>query len=330
MQSFWSTLPRPFIALAPMADVTDPAYRALIAERGKPDVMWTEFVSADGLYHTREKKKKDGSTLYGSDAENPLVRDLSFTEAERPLVAQFFSSQPEMMEYAARYALMQGFDGVDINMGCPDASIEKQGAGAAHMKNPTHAREVIAAALRGVAGRIPVSVKTRIGYNKIDYETWLPHLLDSGIAALSLHMRTRKEMSKVQAHWELGAEIASFCRGVNREVVLIGNGDIASIVEAREKALHYGFDGMMLGRAMFGNPWVSLGRAPEDLSKEERLETVLALARRFDTLRPRKHFAILKKHFKAFVSGFEGAAELRGRLMETNTLEELETVLASE
>ncbi|MCI0597749.1 tRNA-dihydrouridine synthase [Candidatus Parcubacteria bacterium] len=320
MKSFWDTLPKPFFVLAPLADVTDPAYRALIAECGKPDVTYTEFVSADGLFHMREKKGIP-------DEENPLVRDLQYTEGERPILAQFFTSNPETMEYAARYALLHGFDGVDINMGCPDASIEKQGAGAAHIKNPEQACEIIAAAIRGTEGKIPVSVKTRLGYNKIEYQEWLPHLLDSGISALTIHMRTRKEMSKVKAHWELGKEIVSFCRDRNREVFIIGNGDIASVEEGRTLACEQGWDGLMLGRAIFGNPWVFTGRTSEELSISERLTSLLSLAQRFDALRPKKHYAILKKHFKAFVNGFDGAAELRARLMETNNLSELEACL---
>lgn len=320
MESFWKKLPVPFVAMAPMADVTDPAYRALIAACGKPHVTWTEFVSADGLFHMREKKGVN-------DEENPLVRDLSYEETERPIVAQFFTSNPKTMEYAARYALQRGFDGVDINMGCPDKSIEKQGAGAAHIQDPKRAQEVIRAALTGTEGKIPVSVKTRLGFNTIQYREWLPYLLSTDISALTLHMRTRKEMSKVKAHWELGSEIVSFCRDVNREVVLLGNGDIESLAEAKEKAAAYGFDGMMLGRAIFGNPWVFAGRLPSELTKEERLTSLLMLAERFDALTPKKHYAILKKHFKAFVSQYDGAAELRARMMETQTLLELKQLL---
>jgi tRNA-dihydrouridine synthase len=157
MESFWNTLKKPLFVMAPMADVTDPAYRKMIAEVGKPDVTWTEFVAADGLYHTREIKKMP-------DDENPLMRDLQFSEAERPIVAQLFSSKPEMMEYAAKLCAELGFDGIDINMGCPDKSIEKQGCGSAMIKNPELAKKIIEAARRG-APDLPVTVKTRIGYN---------------------------------------------------------------------------------------------------------------------------------------------------------------------
>lgn len=318
MDSFWNKLPKPFFVLAPMADVTDPAYRRLISETGKPDVSWTEFVSADGLFHTREKKGM-------KDEENPLMRDLQFSEGERPIVAQFFSGTPEMMEYAAKLALSLGFDGVDINMGCPDRSIEKQGAGAGHMKNPELAKEVIRAAVRGTEGKIPVSVKTRLGYNRMEYETWLPAVLEEDIAALTVHLRTRKEMSLVPAHWELVPEIVAIRDRVKPSVLLLANGDVKSISEAREKALATGLDGVMLGRGIFGNPW--LFSTKEEAASREKLEALLTLARYFSELTPPKHFAILKKHFKAFVNGFDGAAELRGKLMETNSLSELEPLI---
>lgn len=328
MKSFWNDLPAPFMELAPMADVTDPAYRKLIAEIHAPDVTWTEFVSADGLFHTREKRKSDGSTIYSTDAENPLMRDLQYTEGERPVVAQFFTGTPEMMEYAARLAVSLGFDGFAMNMGCPDKSIEKQGAGAAHIKNPKRAREIIAAAIKGTEGRIPVSVKTRLGYNKMEYQEWLPQLLDTGIATLTFHMRTRKEMSAVPAHYELAGDIVALCRKENPSVLLSANGDLESVADAKEKAALYGFDGMMLGRAIFGNPWLFSGKSPVDFFPQERTAMLLRLARYFDELRPQKHFAILKKHFKAFVNGWDGAAELRARMMEANALPELEEILA--
>ncbi len=317
--SFWDNLPKPFFALAPMADVTDPAYRALIAEVQAPDVMWTEFVSADGLFHTRTRGIMP-------DAENPLVRDLLYVEGERPILAQFFTSNPGMMEYAAAFAKERGFDGIDINMGCPVSTIVNQGAGSDLIKDPVTAKEIIRAAKRG-AGGLPVSVKTRLGYNALEWREWLPHLLEEDIAALSLHLRTRKEMSKVPAHWELAAELNAFVRERRPDIKLLGNGDVKDLKEANEKIALSGFDGIMLGRAIFGNPWLFAGKTAEEISKEEKLAMLMRLARSFDTLRPRKSFHILKKHFKAFVNGFDGAAELRAKMMETNDLAALEEVL---
>lgn len=313
MKSFWQDLKKPFFVLAPMADVTDPAYRKLIAETGRPDVTWTEFVSADGLYHTREMKKL-------KDEDNPLVRDLLFTEGERPILAQIFGSNPDTIGYASKLAADLGFDGVDINMGCPDRSIEKQGAGAAMMKHPEDAPAIISAAK---ASGLPVSVKTRIGYNKEEMDTWLPVLLKENLAALTVHLRTRKEMSLVPAHWDLAHRVVELRDTYAPETLVLGNGDVKTLAEAKEKIEQSGMDGIMLGRAIFGNPWLFTDRNAEDISPRERLEMIGRLAENFDELQPRKSFHLLKKHFKAFVNGWAGASELRGSLMEANSLEEL-------
>ena len=317
MESFWTRLPKPFFVLAPMADVTDAAYRALIASKGKPDVTWTEFVSADGLYYTREKKGMP-------DAENPLMRDLLFTDAERPIVAQLFSSNPECMAYAAKHCAELGFDGVDINMGCPDKSIEKQGCGAAMMKNPEKAKEIIRAARES---GLPVSVKTRIGYNQESIDEWLPTLLEEGLPALTVHLRTRKEMSNVPAHWELMPRIVALRDRVAPGTRIIGNGDVIDRTDAEQKARETGCDGIMIGRGIFGNPWVFAGRSLEDTTPEERLAALLEFAYAFEAMRPAKSFHLVRKHVKAFATGFDGAAELRGKLMETVSAAEMEAVL---
>ncbi len=308
MQTFWQKLPKPFFVLAPMADVTDPAYRKLIAEVGKPDVTWTEFVSADGLYHTREMKKM-------KDEENPLVRDFLFTEAERPIVAQIFGSNPDAIAYASQLAAKLGFDGIDINMGCPDRSIEKQGAGAAMMKHPEKVAAIIAAAR---TSGLPVSVKTRTGYNKEEMDVWLPVLLNEKLSALTVHLRTRKEMSLVPAHWELARRVMELRNLYSPETLVLGNGDIKTLTEAREKIEESGLDGIMLGRAIFGNPWLFTDRTHADIPPREKLEMLGRLAENFSEMRPSKSFHLLKKHFKAFVNGWPGAAELRGGLMEAN------------
>jgi tRNA-dihydrouridine synthase len=319
MDSFWKNLPRPFFVMAPMADVTDPAFRALIAKRGKPDVTWTEFVSADGLYHLREIKKVP-------DEENPLMRDLAFTEAERPIVAQLFSAKPAMMAYAAALCAERGFDGIDINMGCPDRSIEKQGCGAAMIRTPALAQEIVAAAK--TAG-LPVSVKTRVGYGAEILDQWLPALLAAAPEAVTLHLRTRKEMSLVPARWELMRRAVSIRDAVAPGVLLIGNGDVKDCADGEEKARTYGADGVMIGRGMFGNPWVFAGRRAEDVSLPEKLAALLELARAFEELRPAKSFSILKKHVKAFVAGFDGAAELRAQLMDAESAADMERIIGN-
>ena len=334
--SFWQKLKKPFFVMAPMADVTDAAFRALVAKRGAPDVFWTEFVSADGLYHTREIQKMP-------DDANPLMSGLRFSPEERPIVAQLFSNKPEMIAYATKLVAELGFDGVDINMGCPDRAIERQGSGAAMIKTPELARAVIRAA-KG-ASSLPVSVKTRVGYNKESLDEWLPVLLEEAPAAITIHLRTRKQLSLVPANWEWMKKAVAIRDRVNPEVRIIGNGDITSIEQGKRLIEETGCDGAMIGRGMFGNPWVFEGLTKFDLensglrsnlvsppehSLEEKLAALVELAHDFERITPPKNFSILKKHIKAFVTGFPGAAELRAKLMEADSAAELERVLSEE
>ncbi len=315
--SFWKELKKPFFVMAPMADVTDPAFRKLVARYGKPAVTWTEFVSADGLYHTREIQKLP-------DSENPLMRDFQYTEAERPIVAQIFSAKPEMIAYASKLVKDLGFDGVDINMGCPDRAIERQGCGAAMIKTPELAKQLIEVAKE--ASGLPVSVKTRIGYNKESLGEWLPVLLSAKPSAITLHLRTRKEMSLVPANWEFMKKAVAIRNALGSETLLLGNGDVKNLEEGARRVEESGADGAMIGRGIFGNLWVFSGRTLETISLPEKLGALVELAYGFEALRPAKHFAILKKHIKAFVTGFDGAGALRVKLMEAETAAELEGV----
>ncbi len=302
-RGFWAKLHKPFFVLAPMADVTDAAFRRIIAKHGRPDVFWTEFVSADGL---------------ASPGRKVLLRDLEFTRSEKPIVAQLFSSKPDKMREAAALCQKLGFDGIDINMGCPDRSIEGQGCGAAMIKNPKNAREIIRAAKEG-APKLPISVKTRIGYNKNEIATWIPEILAEGVAALTVHCRTRKEMSLVPARWEHIREVTALRDKISPETLIIGNGDIKDIDDARAKAAEFGADGVMLGRAIFGNPWLfsSLHGKQNIPTISEKLNVLVEHTKLYEKLLGDiKSFAIMKKHFKAYVNGFEGAKEFRTELME--------------
>ncbi len=320
-RGFWDTLPKPFFVLAPMADVTDASFRRLIAKYSKPSgpsAMWTEFVSADGLALAPEEGRKK------------LLADLIYTEAERPIVAQFFTSRPEMMEKAAALAREMKFDGVDINMGCPDKSIEKQKAGAAMMKDPARAKEIIFAAKAG-AKELPVSVKTRLGYNKDELDTWLPELLSANPAAITIHARTRKEMSLVPARWERVKRAVEIRDEVNPDVLILGNGDIKNMDDARQRVAETGADGAMLGKAIFGNPWLFSNSQELENSRRtisERLHVMVEHTKLYEELLPHKSFAIMKKHYKAYVTGFDGAAELRARLMEAKDSKEIEETVS--
>ena len=331
---FWDKLPKPFFALAPMADVTDAAFRRLIAKHGKPDVMWTEFVAVDGLL---------------SAGRDILLKDFMYTEAERPIVAQIFGSKPDNFYKVAQMIVDLGFDGIDINMGCPDRNVEKQGGGAAMIKSPENALDVIRATQEGGRG-LPVSVKTRVGYNKIELDTWLPKLLSTSPAAITIHARTRKEMSDVPAQWELVKRSVEMAKGSG--TLIIGNGDVKDLEDAKHKAQETGADGVMLGRAIFGNPWLFANikesrqqhkHSPasnyvntccrstlhntqsNDQALQERFRVMIEHTKLFmELLGDVKNFAVMKKHYKAYVNNFDGAKELRIKLMESDSVEEIE------
>ncbi len=350
--NFWQNLPKPFFAVAPMADVTDAPFRRMIAKYSEFSdrdnvVMWTEFVAADGLMRaTPEGLQK-------------LMADLIYTEEERPIVAQLFSSNEEHMEQACALCLKLGFDGVDINMGCPDKSIEKQGCGSAMIKNPENAKVIIRAAKRGctsdAAEGIPVSVKTRIGYNEDELERWIPEILSENPAALTVHGRTRKEMSKVPADWSRIARAVEIRDELGSDTLILGNGDVLSMADAKQKAEEFGVDGVMIGRALFGNPWffnpntqlptrltalpthgvnretlITKDTSNNEMSYvtlKERLEVMIEHSKLFEELLSFKNFSVMKKHYKAYVNGFPDASHLRSALMQCNDSKEVESLV---
>ena len=343
MQNFWQELKKknkgkPILCLAPMADVTDRAFRQIIVKysEGKVSrtlldtyVTWTEFVSADGL------------CLGGKEA---LINDLAFTKKEKPIVAQFFTSKPEMMEKATALAVKFGFDGIDINMGCPDKSVEKQNAGAKLIKNPKLARELIRAAQKGYKDAHctgdkcgvmmpPISVKTRVGYSKNELETWLPELLAENPAAIIIHARIRKQLSFVPADWRQIKRAVEIRDKIQRNgyTLIIGNGDIKNLEDAKQKAKETGCDGVMIGRGLFGNPWFFSGHTP---TTKEKLKVLVEHTGVFEKIvlpKPPKgqgkSFAVMKKHFKAYVNGFDGAKELRAKLMEAENAKEVADIV---
>ncbi len=315
MKNFWEKLPKHFFCLAPMADVTDAAFRSMIAKYGKPDVFYTEFVSADGL---------------ASKGREVLRNNLIYSKKEKPIVAQLFSSNPIKMREASKYVASLGFDGIDINMGCPDRSVEKQGAGAAMIKDMKKAGEIIQAVKDGIKDakkRIPVSVKTRIGYNKNQIKEWIPFLLSQDISALILHARTRKELSLVPARWEHVKEVVEIRNKMKVKTKIIGNGDVKSVRDGKKLMKEIGCDGVMIGRGIFGNPWLFSGKIP---TIKQKLKVILGHTKLFEKLLGKhKNFAVIKKHFKAYVNGFEGAKELRVELMNTKNAKEVETIISN-
>ena len=330
VKNFWKKSKKekkPFFCLAPMADVTDSAFRQIVAKYGKftlpdgsqeggPDVIFTEMVSCDGLCSVGKEK---------------LLKILEFSESERPIVAQLFGSRPENFYKSAQLVAKLGFDGIDINMGCPQKNILKQGAGADLIKHHDLARKIIRETKKG-AGDLPVSVKTRIGFNKNEIETWLTVLLKEKPAVITIHGRTRKEMSKVPAHWDVikrGVEIAK-----GSGVLIIGNGDVQDVSDGQQKARESGVDGAMIGRAVVGKPWLFKNLAVGVLSVEERIGVLVEHIELFEKFygensknkkifgKRARSFNLMKKHVNSYLTGFDGAKELRIKLMDCNSGEE--------
>lgn len=343
-KNFWKKLKKPIFALAPMADVTDTAFRQIIAKYGKPDVFFTEFVACDGLCSAGRKK---------------LERNLlEFDKKERPIVAQIFGSNPENFYKTAKIIKELGFDGIDINMGCPQDSVVKQGAGSALIKTPELAKEIIRQTKKG-AGDLPVSVKTRVGFNKNEIETWIPAILEEDPVALTIHGRTRKEMSKVPANWELIKRVREIRDEMKSKTLVLGNGDISNIDEGFERVEQSGVDGVMIGRGIYGNPWLFCGlkKVKEEKLKlkktflssqeyknvptKEKLKVVLEHTKLFEKIFGKnvtnkklfggdgraRNLALMKKHFKAYINGFDGAKDLRIKLMEAETADEIEKII---
>jgi nifR3 family TIM-barrel protein len=294
-QGFWAELKKPILALSPMDDVTDAAFRRLIAHCGKPDVMITEFVSVDGLC---------------SEGRERLLKDLRYDESERPIVAQLFGCDPELFRQSAELVASLGFDGIDINMGCPVKAVCNTGSGSSLINTPELAQEIIQAAIDG-SGGLPVSVKTRIGYDRLQTEEWSAALLQARPAAITFHLRTKKEQSQVPAHWEEMPKIVNLAEGTG--VLILGNGDIKSIEQAERVSAENGCDGVMIGRAIFGNPWLfSRQRKIEDITLDELLETMLEHCHLYEKVfGDDKKFLVMRKHLMAYASGFPGAKELR-------------------
>ena len=309
-KGFWQKLKRPFFVLAPMANVTDWAFRQIVIECGRPNVFYTEFLSCDGIIYDKKRFEKE----------------LYFKEKERPIAVQFFGSKPENFYKCAQLAQELGFDGIDINMGCPDKPVEKKGAAAALIKNPELALKIIEETIRG-AGDLPVSVKTRLGYNKIETDTWIRQLLETDIAALVVHARTRKEMSKVPAHWNELGKISDLARSSGK--LIIGNGDVVDLEDGHKKAKEYNLDGIMIGRGIFSNLWFFNPNVKiNEIKPESRVALMIRHLELFDRLwEGGKNFDTMKKFFKIYINNWEGAKELRAQLMNCKNSEKVRSIV---
>lgn len=310
MKNIWEDLPRPFFILAPMEAVTDVIFRHVVGKAAAPDLFFTEFTNATGWVHAGDKAIR-----------GRLIK----TDDEHPIIAQIWGGEAGDMEQLAMHCRDLGYDGIDINMGCPAKSAVKSG-GSALIRNPELAAEAIAAAK--TAG-LPVSVKTRLGYTHVDeWRDWLTHLLKQDIVNLTIHLRTKKEMSKVPAHHELIPEIVALRNEIASQTLLTINGDIRDRVHGEELVRQYGVDGVMIGRGIFHNPF-AFEHAPTTHSKEELLSLLRLQLDLYDTWQPQlgRPFETLKRFFKIYVRGFPGASELRDQLMQTKSTDEVRKLL---
>lgn len=314
MNNFWNDLPKPFFILAPMEAVTDVVFRHVVAKAGRPDVFFTEFTNS--------------ASFCSPKGEHSTRGRLAFTEDEQPMVAQIWGTDPEHFRQMAQGLKEKGFKGIDINMGCPDKSVVKNGAGSGLIRNPELAAELIAAAKE--AG-LPVSVKTRLGDVKIDeWRNWLTHILKQDVVNLTIHLRTRKEMSKVDAHYELIADIKTLRDEIAPHTLLTINGDIRDRQHGLELVEKYGVDGIMIGRGVFTNPYAfTEGYMPTRKEIIDLLHYHLDLFDKYnEELEPRP-FDPLKRFFKIYIREIPGAAELREKLMHTSSTDEVRELLAT-
>lgn len=316
MVNFWTKIQKPISILAPMDDVTDTVFRQIVIKVGRPDIFFTEFVNCEGLF---------------SPGAEIVKRRLKFDPSEKPLVAQIWGTKPENFFKAAQLLQSLGFDGIDINMGCPDRKVTKKGAGAALIENSQLAKEIILATQKG-APKLPISVKTRIGFKTIKTEQWIGFLLKMNLAALTIHGRTAAQMSKAAANWEEINRVVKLRDELGVNTLIIGNGDVEDWAQIQKYYQEYKVDGVMIGRGIFHNLGAFVKTAKEgDQSSQEKMKLLIDHTELFiKTWGSVKNFAILRKFFKIYASGFKGASNLRTKLMRANSLEEVELILQND
>lgn len=303
------------IGLSPMDGITDAAFRFITDKYGHPDIIFTEFISARGI--NRHIKR--------------LFPAIIHHKTKTPTVAQVFGADPEEIYKAFFIIAAMGFDGLDINMGCPDKSVTKNGGGAALILQPQLARRIILAAKKARdewqliypgRSRRTISVKTRIGYDKPNTKEWIGQLLDVRPDFISLHGRTFRQLYSGAADWDEIKKAADLTRKL--KLKLYGNGDIKSLKDAEEKIKTYRLDGVLIGRAALGNPWVFNDHVP---TKAERFKAMIEHCEKFMELTPDLYFPSLRKHLAWYCRGFAGAAEMRNRLMKVENINDVKLII---
>lgn len=300
--NFWKNLPKPFFVLAPMEDVTDSVFRHVIAKAARPDVFFTEFTNSLSYVHSEGRDSLNGRLFY--------------TDDEQPMVAHVWGDNPDTYSAMSIGMAERGFKGFDINMGCPAKNVVKNGRGAGLIKRPDEAAEIIQASK--ISG-LPVSVKTRLGYSKIsEWKPWLSHILEQDIANLAIHLRTKKEMSKVPAHWELIPEIIKLRDEIAPKTLITINGDIPDYKTGMELYQKYGVDGIMIGRGVFKNPF-AFDPEGRERSYQEYIDLLYYHLDTYDklTLEEQQLSKILNRFYKIYIKEFKGASDLRVALMDT-------------
>ncbi len=310
--NFWKELKKPFFILAPMEDVTDIVFRQVIKSAATPDVFFTEFTNSASYIHSKGRESLRGR--------------LMFSEEEQPIVAHIWGDEPEDFKNMSYGLKEMGFAGIDINMGCPAPNVFKHGRGSGLILRFDRAAELIEATK---AGGLPVSVKTRLGHARVDeYIEWISHLLKQDIANLSIHLRTKKEMSKVAAHHELIPEILKLRDDIAPDTLITVNGDIMNYKEGMDIYNKYAVDGIMIGRGVFSNPYAFEKVASEHNSKDllQLFRYHLDLYEKYVTIEPslRKH---LHRFYKVYIHSFKNAADLRHQLMQTRDIAEIRNIL---
>lgn len=299
-----------------MEDVTDAVFRQIVTSCAKPDVFFTEFCNCDGLQSIGRKA---------------VDHRLQFSKVETPIIAHVWGIHPETFLKTAREIAEMGFSGIDINMGCPVRTVIGHGACSALIKTPSLAKEIILAVKEGVDGKIPVSVKTRIGFSKIITEEWVSFLLSCGIDSLTVHGRTTAEMSSVPCHWDEIAKAVKIRNDMKLDTIIIGNGDVADRRDGLVKIAESGVDGAMIGRGIFTDLWAFESFLPKP--SHSHLEYMRIMRRHIElfetTWGKKKHYPILKKFFKVYVRGFDGASEWRAKCMLTESPEEVYPIISS-
>lgn len=325
IKGFWEKVRLPLVGLAPMDGVTDAPMRLITKKYGQADVIYTEFISVDGLWRI----EKRGETTH------KIWRELTYDESERPVVAQLFGSDPDSFYEATKIVAKMGFDGIDINMGCPSPGLEKRGGGAGLMRDKGLAHRVIEAVRKATADsgkEIPVSIKTRVGSSAPDREWW-EALAKEELPCVAMHGRTFKQLYSGEADWEVLREASKIIK--ESGALFLGNGDVEKILLGKkvrltnETIIDLGedFDGVLIGRKAIGNPW-ALRKDGYEPSVDEKLKVAVEHAREYEKNLPGNKFEIMRKHLAWYAHGFEGAGGLRRKLVQANSADEVKKIVS--